>query len=96
MGTDQPMTGNTESLMDSEHRPRPADLPAASLRVLRQALSDAVSYRDPPLYCDECETLAQLCRQCAADLSQARDYLALSRELPDGTQPDFAPSAPDH
>lgn len=67
--------------MDNEHEARLAGLPAASLRVLQEALSDAVSYRDPPLKCPECETLAELCSQCAAGLSQARAYLALSREL---------------
>jgi hypothetical protein len=67
--------------MDNEPEARLAGLPAASLRLLQQALSDAVSYRDPPLQCPECETLAGLCGQCAAGLSQARAYLALSREL---------------
>lgn len=67
--------------MGNEHKARLAGLPAASLRVLREALSDAVSYQDPPLHCPECETLDELCRQCATGLSQARAYLALSREL---------------
>ncbi len=49
--------------------------------VLRQALADAISYRDPPLHCPDCETSDRLCGQCAAGLSQARAYLALSREL---------------
>jgi hypothetical protein len=49
--------------------------------VLRQALADAISYRDPPVHCPDCETPDRLCGQCAAGLSQARVYLALSREL---------------
>jgi len=53
----------------------------AQRETLRQALADAISYRDPPLHCSACETLASLCSQCTAGLSQARYYLMLSREL---------------
>jgi hypothetical protein len=67
--------------MDTKHEVRLATLPTAKLRVLQQALSDAISYRDPPLYCPECETPARLCSQCEAGLYQARAYLVLSREL---------------
>jgi hypothetical protein len=49
--------------------------------VLRQALSDAVHYRDPPARCRDCETLDRLCDDCAAGLVRARAYLALGREL---------------
>jgi hypothetical protein len=49
--------------------------------VLAQALADAVSYRDPPLYCRACETQDGLCGQCTATLARARSYLALSRTL---------------
>jgi hypothetical protein len=49
--------------------------------ILQRALADAVFYRDPPLCCPDCEAPGQLCGQCAAGLSQARAYLALSREL---------------
>jgi hypothetical protein len=49
--------------------------------VLRQALADAVSYRDPPVQCSACEALDGLCKQCAAGLAQARTYLALARSL---------------
>lgn len=49
--------------------------------LLRQALADAVYYRDPPVHCQACETLGQLCDQCVAGLARARAYLALSREL---------------
>jgi hypothetical protein len=49
--------------------------------VLRQALADAICYRDPPVHCPDCETPDRLCSQCAAGLSQARAYLALGREL---------------
>jgi hypothetical protein len=49
--------------------------------VLRQALADAVYYRDPPAQCRACEALDRLCDQCAAGLARARAYLALGREL---------------
>jgi hypothetical protein len=49
--------------------------------VLRHALADAVYYRDPPLHCHTCETLGRLCDECAASLTRARSYLALSRDL---------------
>jgi hypothetical protein len=57
--------------------------------VLRQALADAIWYRDPPLHCPTCDTPDRLCRRCAADLSQARAYLTLSREL------EISPAGPD-
>jgi hypothetical protein len=49
--------------------------------VLRQALEDAVYYRDPPAQCQVCEVLDGLCNSCAAGLARARAYLALGREL---------------
>lgn len=49
--------------------------------VLAQALADAVSYRDPPVYCPACETQDGLCEECAATLARARSYLALTRTL---------------
>lgn len=49
--------------------------------VLRRALADAESYRDPPLNCHACDTLPDLCDECAAGLARARSYLALRREL---------------
>jgi hypothetical protein len=55
--------------------------PPGQRETLRRALADAISYRDPPLRCPDCERLTRLCDQCAAELSQARAYLALSREL---------------
>jgi len=66
-----------------------APLLPAQRDVLRQALSDAVFYRDPPLHCPACQTPDRLCRRCAADLSQARAYLTLSREL------EISPAGPD-
>lgn len=48
--------------------------------LLRQALADAVYYRDPPAECRACEG-NQLCDQCAAGLARARAYLALGRKL---------------
>jgi hypothetical protein len=65
--------------------------------VLRQALADAVFYRDPPVYCPDCQMPDRLCSRCAAGLSQARAYLALSRELeisPAGA--DSHPGGPAH
>jgi hypothetical protein len=62
---------------------------SAHREVLRQALADAISYRDPPLLCPDCEALARLCSQCIAGLCQARAYLALSREL------QISPAGPD-
>jgi hypothetical protein len=58
-----------------------APLQPTQRETLRQALADAIFYCDPPLQCADCERLAGLCIQCAAGLSQARAYLALSREL---------------
>jgi hypothetical protein len=49
--------------------------------VLRQALEDAVYYRDPPAVCLACEAQDGLCPGCAAGLARARAYLALGREL---------------
>jgi hypothetical protein len=49
--------------------------------VLRQALADAVYYRDPPVYCAACKTVGGLCEGCAAGLARARAYLDLGREL---------------
>jgi hypothetical protein len=49
--------------------------------MLRQALADAVYYRDPPLHCQACDRLDALCADCAAGLARARAYLDLGREL---------------
>jgi hypothetical protein len=56
-------------------------VPAAQRELLRQALADAVYYRDPPLVCLACEALDGLCEACAAGLARARAYVDLSREL---------------
>ena len=53
----------------------------AQREVLRQALADAVFYRDPPLVCSACEAADGLCEACAAELARARAYLDLGREL---------------
>jgi hypothetical protein len=66
-----------------------APLLPAQRDVLRQALADAVLYRDPPVYCPDCQTPDRLCSRCTAGLSQARAYLALSRQL------DISPAGPD-
>jgi hypothetical protein len=49
--------------------------------LLRQALADAVYYRDPPLHCADCSSPDELCDGCAAGHERARAYLALSHEL---------------
>jgi hypothetical protein len=54
-------------------------VPPEQREILRQALADAVYYRDPPAQCRACETLDGLCDQCAAGLARARAYLALAR-----------------
>jgi len=61
----------------------PAILAAApaQLEILRQALSDAIYYRDPPLYCVACPSPDRLCDECASGHQRARAYLALSYEL---------------
>ena len=59
-------------------------VPAAQREVLRQALTDAVYYRDPPVECGVCEAVDGLCEACAAGLACARVYLALDRELDPG------------
>lgn len=49
--------------------------------VLRQALADAVYYRDPPVWCPACPMPDRLCAECADGLARARTYLTLSRAL---------------
>jgi hypothetical protein len=56
-------------------------LPRGQRELLRQALADAVSYRDPPLTCRACDVLDGLCGQWAAGLARARAYLALGGAL---------------
>jgi hypothetical protein len=61
---------------------RPASLVSSAQReLLRQALADAVYYRDPPVECSACEVRDGLCDQCTAELARARSYLHLGREL---------------
>ena len=70
-------------------RARP--VPPEQREVLRQALVDAVYCRDPPVQCRACEALDRLCDQCAAELAQARAYLALARTLGIEAPPTAAP-----
>jgi hypothetical protein len=56
-------------------------VPAEQCALLREALADAVYYRDPPVHCDACKALDGLCDECAAGLARARAYLDLGREL---------------
>jgi uncharacterized membrane protein len=65
-----------------------ATLPPAQREALRQALADAIRYRDPPLRCRQCDKLASLCNPCSAGLAQASAYLSLSRELGFTSPPD--------
>lgn len=55
--------------------------------VLRQALTDAEHYRDPPVSCPACPTPDQLCEKCTDGLARARAYRALSRALALETTP---------
>lgn len=64
---------------------------AEQREVLRQALADAVYYRDPPLMCPACQTPDRLCEECATGLARARAYLALSRAF--GMEPSPSPFA---
>jgi hypothetical protein len=50
-------------------------------KVLRQAVEDAVYYRDPPLKCSACETAADLCSACTEGLAIGLVYLRTAREL---------------
>jgi hypothetical protein len=61
----------------------PAILTAASAQreILRQALADAIYYRDPPLHCAACPSPDRLCDQCASGHERARTYLTPSYEL---------------
>jgi len=56
-------------------------IPARQHRLLRDALTDAVYYSDPPLHCDACNAVDGLCEACEAGLARARAYLDLGREL---------------
>jgi hypothetical protein len=56
-------------------------VPAEHRGLLRDALADAVFYRDPPLHCDACKALDGLCDACTAALTRARAYLDLGRRL---------------
>jgi hypothetical protein len=50
--------------------------------ALAQALADAISYRDPPVYCEACDALqSTLCEQCGVTLARAHSYLDLGRQL---------------
>lgn len=61
----------------------PASLTAApeQREILRQALTDAIYYRDPPLHCTACPSPDRLCDECTSGHEHARAYLALSYQL---------------
>jgi hypothetical protein len=91
--SDRQPTGKADP---KEPRPIPDRLssliPVAQREVLRQALDDAVQYRDPPLHCPACEARNDLCDQCAALFARARAYLDLGREL--GVEESLVTQAP--
>ncbi len=63
-----------------------SQVPPGQRELLRQALADAVYYRDPPVYCPGCEAQGgTLCGECAATFARASAYLDLGRELGLGT-----------
>jgi hypothetical protein len=56
--------------------------------LLKQALADAVYYRDPPTDCETCpepgspyDSPGELCDDCAARFARASAYLNLGRQL---------------
>jgi hypothetical protein len=50
--------------------------------ILRQALTDAIAYRDPSGICPDCDVHpAGLCSDHAEDLDKTDAYLALARQL---------------
>ena len=49
--------------------------------ILRQAIDDAVYYRDPPQRCVACELSGDLCSGCAETLAIGLKYLQTAREL---------------
>jgi hypothetical protein len=50
--------------------------------ILRQAIDDAIYYRDPPQKCVACESSgAALCGECAETLAIGLKYLQTAREL---------------
>ena len=50
-------------------------------QILRQAIDDAIYYRDPPQRCAVCESSGGLCDACAATLAIGLKYLQTAREL---------------
>jgi hypothetical protein len=50
--------------------------------ILREALDDAILYRDPPPHCPDCDDeQCILCADCTERLAQSQRYLALRQEL---------------
>jgi hypothetical protein len=48
--------------------------------ILRQAIDDAIYYRDPPQKCVACELSGDLCHGCAETLAIGLKYLQTARE----------------
>ena len=49
--------------------------------ILRQAIDDAIYYRDPPQKCVACESSGGLCGGCAETLAIGLKYLQTARDL---------------
>lgn len=49
--------------------------------ILRQAIDDAIYYRDPPQKCEGCDSSRELCGECAETLAIGLKYLQTAREL---------------
>jgi hypothetical protein len=64
-------------------QPEPDSLAGLGERaILRQALADAIAYRDPSGICPDCDVHpAGLCSDHAADLDKTDAYIALGRQL---------------
>jgi hypothetical protein len=84
-----PAPGGQRTLYEADHEavigwivPPGRGLSPAGLDTLRQALADAIQYRDPSGACADCEVHpAGLCEDHGADLDRTDTYLALARQL---------------
>lgn len=54
--------------------------------ILRQALTDAIAYRDPVGTCPDCDPGFGLCDDHSEDADRTEAYLALARELALGVE----------
>jgi uncharacterized membrane protein len=56
------------------------DLSSKQRETLRQAMTDAVYFRDPPVQCANCPADG-LCTPCSQTLARARSYRELSKAI---------------